>query len=115
MSDTPSTFAPKTPLQEFWFYFKQNRGALIGLTFIVIVALISIFAPYIAPFDPTEQNRTALLLPPAWYEGGNPAYYSEQMILGEISFLASFTEREFPSLRDLSSYCYPAPLVPVLA
>ena len=43
MSDTPSTFAPKTPLQEFWFYFKQNRGALIGLTFIVIVALISIF------------------------------------------------------------------------
>ena len=74
MSDTPSTFAPKTPLQEFWFYFKQNRGALIGLTFIVIVALISIFAPYITPFDPTEQNRTALLLPPAWYEGGNPAY-----------------------------------------
>lgn len=31
MSDTPLTFAPKTPLQEFWFYFKQNRGALIGL------------------------------------------------------------------------------------
>ena len=42
--------------------------------FILIVALISILAPYIAPFDPTEQNRTALLLPPAWYEGGNPAY-----------------------------------------
>ena len=40
----------------------------------MIVALISIFAPYIAPFDPTEQNRTALLLPPSWYEGGNPAY-----------------------------------------
>ena len=74
MSDTPSTFAPKTPLQEFWFYFKQNRGALIGLIFILLVALISILAPYIAPFDPTEQNRTALLLPPAWYEGGNPAY-----------------------------------------
>lgn len=49
MSDTPSTFAPKTPLQEFWFYFKQNRGALIGLIFILLVALISILAPYIAP------------------------------------------------------------------
>ena len=23
------TFAPRTPLQEFWFYFKQNKGAVI--------------------------------------------------------------------------------------
>ncbi|MBF1242057.1 MAG: dipeptide ABC transporter permease DppC, partial [Haemophilus parainfluenzae] len=68
------TIAPRTPLQEFWFYFKQNKGAVIGLTFILAVALISIFAPWIAPFDPIEQNRSALLLPPAWYEGGNSAY-----------------------------------------
>ena len=47
---------------------------MIGLTFILAVALISIFAPWIAPFDPIEQNRSALLLPPAWYEGGNSAY-----------------------------------------
>ena len=68
------TIAPRTPLQEFWFYFKQNKGAVIGLTFILVVALISVFAPWIAPFDPIEQNRSALLLPPAWYEGGNSAY-----------------------------------------
>ena len=74
MADTTSILTPRTPLQEFWFYFKQNRGALIGLIFILFIALISILAPYIAPFDPAEQNRTALLLPPAWYEGGNPAY-----------------------------------------
>lgn len=115
MSGTPSTFAPKTPLQEFWFYFKQNRGALIGLTFIVIVALISIFAPYIAPFDPTEQNRTALYFLPLGMKEAIRPIYSAQMILGEISFLASFTEREFLSLRDLLSYCYPAPLVLALA
>ena len=36
------TIAPRTPLQEFWFYFKQNKGAVIGLTFILAVALISI-------------------------------------------------------------------------
>ena len=70
------TFAPRTPLQEFWFYFKQNKGAVIGLTFILAVALISIFAPWIAPFDPIEQNRSALLLPPAWYEGGNSALFT---------------------------------------
>ena len=46
----------------------------MGSLFILAVALISIFAPWIAPFDPIEQNRSALLLPPAWYEGGNSAY-----------------------------------------
>ncbi|QBQ63242.1 MULTISPECIES: ABC transporter permease subunit [Pasteurellaceae] len=66
--------APLTPLQEFWLYFRQNKGAVIGLTFIVIVGLACIFAEFVAPFDPIVQNRSALLLPPAWFEGGNSAY-----------------------------------------
>ncbi|QIM63630.1 dipeptide ABC transporter permease DppC [Pasteurellaceae bacterium Orientalotternb1] len=66
--------APKTPLQEFWHYFCQNHGAVVGLAFIVVVFLASMFASVIAPFDPIEQNRTALLLPPMWFEGGNSAY-----------------------------------------
>ncbi|WP_101774754.1 ABC transporter permease subunit [Pasteurella oralis] len=71
---TVSSPAPKTPLQEFWFYFKQNHGAVIGLTFITIVLIVCIFAGVIAPFDPITQDRSALLLPPAWIEGGNSAY-----------------------------------------
>ena len=66
--------APKTPLQEFWHYFCQNRGAVIGLAFIAVVFLASVFASVIAPFDPIEQNRSALLLPPMWFEGGNSSY-----------------------------------------
>lgn len=66
--------APKTPLQEFWHYFCQNRGAVIGLAFIGVVFLASVFASVIAPFDPIEQNRSALLLPPMWFEGGNSSY-----------------------------------------
>ena len=66
--------APKTPLQEFWHYFCQNRGAVIGLAFITVVFFASVFADVIAPFDPIEQNRAALLLPPMWFEGGNSAY-----------------------------------------
>lgn len=69
-----SSPTPKTPLQEFWYYFCQNRGAVIGLTFIGIVFFTSVLASFIAPFDPIEQNRSALLLPPAWFEGGNSAY-----------------------------------------
>ena len=65
---------PKTPFQEFVYYFSQNRGAVIGFIFILIVLFASIFAGWVAPFDPIEQNRSALLLPPMWFEGGNSAY-----------------------------------------
>lgn len=66
--------APKTPLQEFWYYFKQNRGAVIGLAFIAVVFFVSVFAQFIATFDPIEQHRADLLLPPAWFEGGKMPY-----------------------------------------
>lgn len=66
--------APLTPFQEFWYYFRQNKGAVIGLAFIAIVSFACIFAPFVAPFDPIEQNRSALLLPPAWFEGGDIRY-----------------------------------------
>lgn len=66
--------APKTPLQEFWYYFKQNKGAVIGLSFIAVVFFVAVFADFIAPFDPIAQNRADLLLPPAWFEGGKAAH-----------------------------------------
>lgn len=66
--------APKTPLQEFWYYFRQNKGAVIGLAFISIVFFVAVFADFITPFDPISQNRAALLLPPAWFENGQAAH-----------------------------------------
>lgn len=65
---------PKTPLQEFWYYFKQNKGAVIGLAFIAVVFFVAVFAEFVAPFDPIAQNRAALLLPPAWFEGGQSTH-----------------------------------------
>lgn len=61
-------------LAEFWYYFSQNRGAVIGLyTFLAIIA-IAVFAPLLAPHDPILQNRDALLVPPFWADGGSLAY-----------------------------------------
>lgn len=68
---------PLTPLREFWFYFSQNKGALVGLIFIAIVVLLAILANFIAPHSPSEQFRDALLAPPVWMDGG-----SWQFILG---------------------------------
>lgn len=65
---------PMTPLQEFWHYFKRNKGAVVGLVYVVIVLFIAIFANWIAPYNPAEQFRDALLAPPARQEGGSMAH-----------------------------------------
>ncbi len=61
-------------LAEFWFYFSENRGAVIGLVVFLALVLIAVFAGVIAPHSPFEQYRDAVLLPPAWLEGGNWSY-----------------------------------------
>ncbi|MBW1215352.1 dipeptide ABC transporter permease DppC [Pantoea allii] len=65
---------PMTPIQEFWHYFKRNKGAVTGLVYIVLMLLIAIFADVLAPHGPAEQFRDALLHPPVWQEGGNWSY-----------------------------------------
>ncbi len=61
----------KRMLSEFWFYFSENRGAVIGLWIFLALVLIAILAPLIAPHAPNEQYRDALLVPPVWEEGGD--------------------------------------------
>lgn len=70
----PAAPKPLTPLQEFWHYFKRNKGAVIGLAYVVLVFLIAIFANFIAPHAPADQFRDALLHPPVWQDGGSWQY-----------------------------------------
>lgn len=60
----------RAALSEFWHYFSENRGAVIGLWFFVAVCLIAIFAGFIAPHDSIVQYRDSLLKPPVWQQGG---------------------------------------------
>tara|TARA_R110002020_G_scaffold132437_1_gene295751 strand:- start:2753 stop:3658 length:906 start_codon:yes stop_codon:yes gene_type:complete len=59
---------------EFWYYFSQNRGAVIGLVIFSFIVFIAVFAPLIAPHSPSVQNRDAFLVPPFWQEGGSLTY-----------------------------------------
>jgi len=65
---------PMTPLQEFWHYFKRNKGAVVGLAYVIVVLIIAIFANWIAPYNPADQFRDSLLSPPVWQEGGSWAH-----------------------------------------
>ena len=53
-------------LKEFWYYFSMNSGAVIGLVVFVLLVLVALFAPVVAPFPSDQQFRDALLKPPAW-------------------------------------------------
>ncbi len=74
----PGRLAVENPrlimLRDFWASFSENRGAVAGLVFMVVLVLVAVFAPLVAPHDPGVQNRTALLVPPFWEAGGSTAY-----------------------------------------
>ena len=61
-------------LAEFWFYFSENRGAVIGLVVFLLLVVVALAAPLIAPHAPNAQYRDAVLVPPFWEEGGRAAY-----------------------------------------
>jgi len=61
-------------LREFWTYFKENRGAVIGLYVFAFFVLVAILADVLAPYPPNEQFRQHLLQPPFWQEGGTTEF-----------------------------------------
>ena len=60
-----------SPIREFWHYFRENRGAVIGLFFFLFICAVALLANVIAPHSPIEQYREALLTPPVWQDGGD--------------------------------------------
>jgi dipeptide transport system permease protein len=66
--------APPSALAEFWFYFSRNKGSVIGLFVFILILLMAILAPLLAPHAPQDQNQGLLLLPPVWMEGGRDAF-----------------------------------------
>ncbi len=57
--------------REFWANFSRNRGAVAAGAIVLILVLVAIFAPLIAPHSPIEQYRDNVKIPPAWLDGGN--------------------------------------------
>lgn len=57
----------------------ERRGASVILAlsggFVVLLICAALFAPWIAPFDPLEQDLLLEKLPPLWMEDAEPGYY----------------------------------------
>lgn len=94
-------------MNDFWYLFKQNRGAVAGAALVVVVALIALLAPLISPYEPSQVFPNALKLPPVWADGGSMQYifgtddlgrdlftrivYGSQVSLGIGFFVVVFT------------------------
>jgi dipeptide transport system permease protein len=66
--------APPHPLVESWWSFRENKGALVGLSIIIGVFLLALLADVVAPYSPTDQFRDSFLKPPVWVEGGSTRF-----------------------------------------
>ena len=50
---------------DFWYRFLQNRLAVAGSAIVVLLFVVSLLAPWIAPFDPTAIDLKNILQPPS--------------------------------------------------
>src|SRR5262249_46317369 len=80
MADTSAVEAPiQGPTSarrfvEFWHYFSENKGAVIGLAFFVFLVVVALLAPLLAPHSQSGQSPHTFLAPPFWEEGGRAAF-----------------------------------------
>ncbi|WP_172332044.1 ABC transporter permease [Mangrovicoccus sp. HB161399] len=69
-------------LAELW----KDKAAFLGFSFLVLVLLVAIFAPALAPHDPAAQSVLARMKPPAWTARGLPEHLLGTDMLGRDVF-----------------------------
>ncbi len=60
----------ESPLRRNFKLFLSSRLSTVSAGFVLLFIFMAIFAPWIAPHDPTETDLFRRLQPPAWIEGG---------------------------------------------
>lgn len=52
----------------------KNKVALFSVLILAIAVIFAVFAEFIAPYSPVDQNIESKLLPPVWDENGNRSH-----------------------------------------
>ncbi|MGE0749396.1 MAG: ABC transporter permease [Variibacter sp.] len=56
---------------QFWRRVLRHKGLMIGTTVLVVIGLMALLAPLIAPYDPYSQDLLHRTVPPVWYAKGS--------------------------------------------
>jgi peptide/nickel transport system permease protein len=59
---------------KLWKRVRGHKGLLAGSLLFLVILVVALTAPLIAPHDPYDQNLTNRLVPPIWYERGTWAH-----------------------------------------
>lgn len=67
---------PISPSREIWLSLKANKGAMAGLTVIVLLILAAVFADLVAPFSYSAVFKECVTkaCPPIWQEGSDSRF-----------------------------------------
>src|SRR3954452_1968960 len=57
-----------------WQRLRRSKGALVGLTILALLAVVSLIAPFIPPFDPIKVTDNTLFSPGSPYLFGTDQY-----------------------------------------
>lgn len=63
-----------TQFERFWRSFRSNNLAMFGLWCLVLIILVTVTSPWLAPHDAQEQTGH-LLTPPSWDPAGTVEYF----------------------------------------
>jgi peptide/nickel transport system permease protein len=66
--DPPSVeqnYTPRSPWRMIIYRFKKNKRAMAGLFMVLLFLIVAVFAPWLAPYNPIEQNMQVMLEPPS--------------------------------------------------
>ncbi len=75
-----------TERQKFLRSFLQNKGAVIGLSVVMVALVLALFSPFISPYSPQELHEDALRIPPSFFEGGSRLFFLGTDDLGRDTF-----------------------------
>ncbi len=67
MSDAAVIASPgvRSPLREFWNRLRRRKVALVSAALLLLLVLSAVFAPWVAPYDPTAADYANILAPPS--------------------------------------------------
>ncbi len=85
-----------TPFSIFWHKFKQRKTAMLAGIFIVLLVIIAVFAPFVAPHDPFETDYSLSMMPPSLEHPAGTDVYGRDILSriihgSRISLAVGFT------------------------
>jgi glutathione transport system permease protein len=86
----------KTPFSIFRHKLKQRKTAMIAGVFIVLLVLVAIFSPLVAPHDPFKTDYSMSMMPPSFEHPAGTDLYGRDILSriiygARISLAVGFT------------------------